>query len=160
MKNILILLSLALCIAICSCNRSVNKHQSFTDVKKEQLTVKNDSNHLVTEQVNETTQHYGDTLKASLSFDNTSMTDSVESSGISIKGTLIKTEGGYKLKINAIAKPVDVVNRNTLKTDDKQLIHESIVIDNDSTGVTEDVKKKVRESEPHLNCGPCSSFSC
>ena len=142
LKFAILLLSLCCLISI-SCARHVVKNKTQIEVKQKQTINSSDTSSIKTEEVKETTTVFGDTLKASLYFDEQNSSDIVESSGLRIKGILEKTTSGYKVKLEAVAKPVEITERTTTKIDEKKGVSVT------TTSVTETtLKDSAKEAEP------------
>ena len=122
MKNLVLLLLLAFSICLFSCARNVVKNNTKTQVTETEITKATTNIQTDTELVTESTQLYGDSLKASLHFDEHNASDSIESAGLFVKGTLVKTSNGYKVNLKAVAKPVIKTDKTTQITQEKKQV--------------------------------------
>ena len=98
------------------------------------------------------TTKMGDTLSGSLQFDesdylvstpaNDYFTDSLESNGVKVSVSLVKTKTGIKAKVKAIAKPAAIINHfKETKTEVKGVAVKAVVSDEKkSTSVTKDLE--------------------
>src|SRR5690606_29583128 len=114
-----IIFAAALCVLFSSCtSKNASKSSTETAVSKEVKKAVSDTGTVKTKLTTETTTTYGDKRTAALHCtitegDSTApaQSDSAESAGIKGKGTLVNTPGGYKVQLDAIAKPVSNVTR-------------------------------------------------
>lgn len=105
-----------------SCTRQAYKSKTTATVKKDSSykVIDTSKQQDVTRQVQ--VIDFGDSLTGYIYFPDDvkrGWVDSLESSGIKIKTMLIPASGGFKVQINAIAKPKQVVN-TTVTTQTKQ----------------------------------------
>ena len=145
MKNLIFLLFIACAVSFFSCARNVVKNATKTEInetEKEKIQAHTETN---TESVTETTRETGDSLNTSLHFDEENASDSVESSGLFIKGTLVKTNTGYKVKLKAVAKPVKITDKTTTKIQENK----TVLTDKKKEQTTSTIKKE-KEVKPSL----------
>lgn len=148
MRNILYMLCMLL---LFSCNVEKNKKKIATTYKSSDSIVLVDTSKTVKEKEEIKTTHYGDSLKAALLFSDAvndsnavEEKDSVESAGIKVVGTLTKVKGGYKLKINATAKPTHTTDLKRTKETEQTGLAVNATTKTDSTSTTELLHKESR----------------
>lgn len=144
MKNFITAL-LLMCIGFACNSRHVSKTKDKTDVHIESSITKADSVHIKTEIINEVSTYFGDTLKGSISFDETTTIDSIESGGIKVVAKLTNKGSTKRLDLKAIAKPMKFIDKGIVKQDFKQYQSGTQNILKDSTST---VQRKEVKSEP------------
>jgi hypothetical protein len=127
--------SLVLVIMFSACSRSVNKNKTETAVKLTQTALNKDSSFTKSEAITVQTTAFGDSLYGNMTFvaNDSLQADSMESAGLKIKGTLVKTSYGHKLNVSAVAKPVQTTSKSHLTTETKNYIDKQSYLQTDSS---------------------------
>jgi hypothetical protein len=154
MKNLelnlarLLVLLVALVVALCfafSCTSHKHTDKSKTEVKENIKQEVNTSDKITEEITEEKTTSYGDTLNGSLTYDSSNKVDSIESDGIKVKGTLVKTANGEKIILTAISKPVLKTDKVTIKKQEQVIQKATTSIKADSTNAQQHKAKEVKD---------------
>ena len=127
MRTILLLMAFAAACCSCRTSKMVSTVTASRIIKTDSSATQVDSSkssHIITSQDQFI---FGDTLTGALQFTNEQIAqmdsasiapvafeaDSIESNGVKVKISLIKNKTGLKVKLQAIAKPVQLVNTRT-----------------------------------------------
>lgn len=149
--------TIAICGAalISSCRMSKELHKkAVTETEKTTTSVTTvDTSKTTTVTEAATTTNFGDTLSGNLYFDDSAylfttpandyFTDSLESNGVKVSVSLVKTKTGIKAKVKAIAKPTAVTDYNRTTTTEAKgvAVKTTDNIEKKSVAVTKDLKK-------------------
>lgn len=132
------------------CNSHVTKNlqkgESNTDLKM----IISDTTKQSESATHEATKQFGDTLQASLNFDEGITIDSVESSGIQVKGTLIPSAHGVRINIKAVTKPSRETERTTVTVVRQGGLHGSFNYKSDSSYQNQTVIKESKGANTAL----------
>lgn len=117
-----------LCIIFSGCNRHLVKDKSIITISATEKISATDTSINKTVTTTEGVKLFGgDTLAGSIFFENPQLNipvyDSLESAGIKVKGTLIRTREGYKLNILAESKKVAETYKTTIEKSEYQGKH-------------------------------------
>lgn len=118
----------------CRSSKTVQKASEVRNTVTDSSVTTTDSTRTITKSISQEHTIFGDTLTGSLSFTEEQVSgmeaagevapaavDSLESNGVKIKLSFIKNKaGGYKAKVQVIAKPVQVVSIKQTTVDEKK----------------------------------------
>lgn len=147
----IIAIAATIALASCSTSKGVHKLSESISEKNNAASILKDNSATTTTITGQQTTLYGDTLNGSLSFTSeqaaqieSNSIDSMESNGVKVKVAIIPFKGGFKTKIQAIAKPQKGQNNYSItKTDQKAVENSNRSSNNKVVSVTErEVEKK------------------
>jgi len=114
-------------IVLAGCSRQLHTSKSSASTSRQYSTKLTDTSHLVSVHTDEQTAYYGDTIAGTMYFDGGTADgtaapkiDSIETGGIKVKVELQAVAGGFKARVNAVAKPVTVQDKKTDSSDIKK----------------------------------------
>ena len=152
-KNFTIIICGAALISSCTTSKELHK-KTVTDTEKASSSIDAiDTSKTTTVTEASTTTNYGDTLRGSLYFDDSAyqtapandyFTDSLESNGVKVSVSLVKTKNGIKAKVKAIAKPAAIKDFNRVTTTENKGVAVKTIatVEKKSEASSKDVKKK------------------
>lgn len=119
MKIVTKILALTMVLAAVSCSRKVVVASSHTTLSQDSTVKAIDTSKISAIEQTQQVVDYGDTLNGSLFIPNDTtlvFVDSIESKGVKVSLVVVPTKGGFKARLNAVAKPKSVTNTNTKST--------------------------------------------